>query len=163
MPVLRHPRTAASPARTSAPSAGQLVATGAFVNLVVALQQTLVVPAVPQLPSLLGTTPGAVSWVVTATLISGAVATPVLQIGGAVTALGYLGFRLGLVPAAADIVWATVVGIGYAALPMLVVRHAPASEIGSASGLHIITLVGVAPGLAAVALGHRAHTTREDR
>lgn len=50
----------------------------AFACLVVALQQTLVVPAVPQFPHLLGTSAGAVSWLVTATLLTGAIATPVL-------------------------------------------------------------------------------------
>lgn len=71
-------RTAEVPvAPRASRSAGRLIAAASFVNLVVALQQTLVVPAVPRLPQLLGTTPVAVSWVVTATLVSGAVATPV--------------------------------------------------------------------------------------
>lgn len=55
-----------------------LVAVSAFSCLVVALQQTLVVPAVPRFPGLLDTTPAAVSWLVTATLLTGAVATPVI-------------------------------------------------------------------------------------
>ncbi|MDY6054409.1 MFS transporter [Micrococcus sp.] len=60
----------------SSPTA--LTAVGAFACLVVALQQTLVVPAVPGLPAELGTSAAAVSWLVTATLLSGAVATPIL-------------------------------------------------------------------------------------
>lgn len=44
----------------------------------VALQQTLVIPAVPSFPKILGTSPSNVSWVVTATLLTGAVATPVV-------------------------------------------------------------------------------------
>ena len=45
---------------------------------VVALQQTLVVPLIPEWPRLLGTTPDNASWLVTATLLAGAVATPIL-------------------------------------------------------------------------------------
>ncbi|UEJ81899.1 MFS transporter [Brachybacterium halotolerans subsp. kimchii] len=57
---------------------GLLIAVAAFGCLVVALQQTLVVPAVPQFPALLGTTQEAVGWLVTATLLTGAVATPII-------------------------------------------------------------------------------------
>lgn len=61
-----------------ATSATGLVAVAGFACLVVALQQTLVVPAVPLLPTVLGTTPGVVSWAVTATLLTGAAATPIM-------------------------------------------------------------------------------------
>ncbi len=54
-----------------------LVVVAGIACLVVALQQTLVVPAVPRFPQLLGTRPAAVSWMVTATLVAGAIATPV--------------------------------------------------------------------------------------
>lgn len=63
-------------APTASPTALILVA--AFSCLVVALQQTLVVPAVPRFPGILGQSPDAVSWLVTATLLSGAVATPII-------------------------------------------------------------------------------------
>ncbi|OYO11468.1 MFS transporter [Enemella evansiae] len=43
-----------------------------------ALQQTILVPLLPQLPRLLGTTAANASWLVTVTLLSGAVATPVI-------------------------------------------------------------------------------------
>ncbi|MDO4240574.1 MFS transporter [Micrococcus sp.] len=66
------------PARAATPSSVALIGVAAFSCLVVALQQTLVVPAVPRLPAVLGETPGAVSWLVTATLLSGAVATPII-------------------------------------------------------------------------------------
>lgn len=56
----------------------ELVAVAGFACLVVALQQTLVVPAVPVLPEVLGTTPSAVSWLVTATLLTGSVSTPIV-------------------------------------------------------------------------------------
>lgn len=55
-----------------------LVAVAGFSCLVVALQQTLVVPAVPRFPAILGASPGAVSWIVTATLLTGAIATPII-------------------------------------------------------------------------------------
>lgn len=55
-----------------------LIVVAGFSCLVVALQQTLVVPAVPVLPDLLGASPVAVSWLVTATLLTGAVATPII-------------------------------------------------------------------------------------
>lgn len=45
---------------------------------VAALQQTILVPLLPQLPRLLGTTAANASWLVTVTLVSGAVATPVI-------------------------------------------------------------------------------------
>ncbi|MDR3084109.1 MAG: MFS transporter, partial [Streptomyces sp.] len=55
----------------------RLIAVAAFCCLVVALQQTLVVPAVPQFPRLLGTSAGLTSWLVTATLLTGAVTTAI--------------------------------------------------------------------------------------
>lgn len=56
-----------------------LIVVMAFSCLVVALQQTLVVPVVPQLPSLLGAAPSTTSWVVTATLLAGALSTPIVS------------------------------------------------------------------------------------
>ncbi|MEV7005154.1 MFS transporter [Streptosporangium sp. NPDC051022] len=46
--------------------------------MVVALQQTLVIPLLPDLPRLLDTSVAGASWLVTATLLTGAVSTPVL-------------------------------------------------------------------------------------
>lgn len=61
------------------PTSGNgLIATAGFGCLVVALQQTLVVPAVPVLPQILGTSPVAVGWLVTATLLTGSLATPII-------------------------------------------------------------------------------------
>ncbi|WP_227878592.1 MFS transporter [Arthrobacter dokdonensis] len=48
-----------------------------FAGVVVALMQTLVIPLIPQLPRLLHTTASNASWVVTATLLAGAVVTPI--------------------------------------------------------------------------------------
>ncbi|GAA4541595.1 MFS transporter [Pseudonocardia xishanensis] len=53
-----------------------LVTVLATAGIVVATQQTLVIPLVPQLPALLGVSAADASWAVTATLLAGAVATP---------------------------------------------------------------------------------------
>ncbi|MGW5606588.1 MFS transporter [Streptomyces sp. NPDC003753] len=54
----------------------------AFGGILMAVMQTVVVPLLPDLPRLTGASPGAVSWTVTATLVSGAVLTPVLGRAG---------------------------------------------------------------------------------
>ncbi|MFG1688155.1 cytochrome P450 [Nonomuraea sp. NPDC049269] len=62
--------------RTSAPPrSGAIVAVLAFAGIVTASMQTLVIPLVPRLPSLLG---ASASWAVTATLLAAAIATPVV-------------------------------------------------------------------------------------
>ncbi|WP_182358635.1 MFS transporter [Tomitella gaofuii] len=73
-----HARADAPTGKNSRPGTALIVVAG-FSCLVVALQQTLVVPAVPEFPGILGTTPETVSWLVTATLLTGAVATPILS------------------------------------------------------------------------------------
>ena len=50
----------------------------AFCGVVVAVMQTIVVPLLPHIPALTGATPTAASWLVTVTLLTGAVFTPVL-------------------------------------------------------------------------------------
>lgn len=54
----------------------------AFGGMLMAVMQTVVIPLLPDLPRLTGSSPGAVSWTVTATLLSGAVLTPVLGRAG---------------------------------------------------------------------------------
>ncbi|MEW1928542.1 MFS transporter [Streptomyces sp. NPDC088360] len=54
----------------------------AFGGILMAVTQTVVVPLLPDLPRLTGSSPGAVSWLVTATLLAGAVLTPVLGRAG---------------------------------------------------------------------------------
>lgn len=49
----------------------------ALCGIGVALMQTLIVPLLPQLPVLLDATPENTSWAVTATLLAGAVITPI--------------------------------------------------------------------------------------
>ncbi|MEV0265145.1 MFS transporter [Streptomyces sp. NPDC050617] len=57
---------------------GGFVTVLAFCGIVVSVMQTLVVPLVADLPKLLHTTTSNASWVITATLLAGAVATPVM-------------------------------------------------------------------------------------
>ncbi|MDX3530435.1 MFS transporter [Streptomyces sp. ID05-39B] len=57
---------------------GALVPVLAFAGIVVAVMQTLLVPVIKDLPQLLATSPGNATWVLTSTLLSGAVATPIM-------------------------------------------------------------------------------------
>lgn len=58
---------------------GVVIAVLALCGTLVSLQQTMVLPLLPDLPRLIGTSPGNASWIITATLLSGAVATPVIS------------------------------------------------------------------------------------
>lgn len=85
----QHPRTAA-PAGTAAAGrepdlglpaergSGLLIAVLAFAGIVVAVMQTLLIPVIGQLPQLLHTSLSNATWAMTATLLSGAVATPIM-------------------------------------------------------------------------------------
>lgn len=64
--------------RAARPDHGGLVVVLAFAGIVVSLCQTLVIPLLGMLPEITGTTPANAAWVVTATLLTGAVAGPVL-------------------------------------------------------------------------------------
>lgn len=82
---MTHARSAAATANTGgsggeAPAAAPrgVVAVLAFAGISVAVMQTLIVPVVARLPALLGATASDAAWVVTATLLSGAVATPIM-------------------------------------------------------------------------------------
>ncbi|OKI44654.1 hypothetical protein A6A29_35140 [Streptomyces sp. TSRI0281] len=50
----------------------------ALAGVVVALMQTIVIPLVPELPRLLDASAADTTWAITATLLAGAVATPVM-------------------------------------------------------------------------------------
>ena len=74
----------AAPATATARSAravstSAIVATLCLSGTVVALQQTLVVPLLPDFPEILGTSTDNASWLVTSTLLVGAVATPIVS------------------------------------------------------------------------------------
>ncbi len=64
-------------AHAKSPSPRLAVGVLAFVGIVVSLMQTLVVPLIPQLPLLLHTSASNASWIITATLLAGAVITPI--------------------------------------------------------------------------------------
>lgn len=66
----------AAPARER--GGGTLVAVLAFAGIVVALMQTLLIPVIGRLPQLLDTSIANATWAMTATLLSGAVATPIM-------------------------------------------------------------------------------------
>ncbi|NKQ52674.1 MFS transporter [Amycolatopsis sp. K13G38] len=64
--------------RAGAAAPGAVVGVLAFSGIVVALMQTLVIPLVPELPKLLHASSSDTAWAITATLLAGAVSTPVL-------------------------------------------------------------------------------------
>ncbi|MEV6111645.1 MFS transporter [Streptomyces sp. NPDC052109] len=67
--------TTDQPARRAS---GAVVPVLAFAGIVVAVMQTLLVPVIKDLPQLLDTAPSNATWVLTSTLLSGAVATPIM-------------------------------------------------------------------------------------
>ncbi|PVZ14366.1 MFS transporter [Actinomycetospora cinnamomea] len=71
------PHAGVPTARDAAPRPALVVTVLSSVGLVASLCMTLVVPVVPQLPQLLDTSTATASWVITATLLAGAVATPI--------------------------------------------------------------------------------------
>ena len=80
---------------------GSIVGVLALAGIAVSLMQTLVIPIVPRLPVLLGSTPSSTAWAVTATLLAGAVVTPIA---------GRLGDMVGKKPVLLASVAAMVVG-----------------------------------------------------
>ncbi|MGW2047025.1 MFS transporter [Streptomyces sp. NPDC001858] len=64
--------------RPTRQASGAVVPVLAFAGIVVAVMQTLLVPVIKDLPQLLGTEPSNATWVLTSTLLSGAVATPIM-------------------------------------------------------------------------------------
>ncbi|MFD8717822.1 MFS transporter [Streptomyces sp. NPDC059629] len=72
-----HPPAAQAQNPPPPPRLGVVVATLAFTGIAGAMTQTLVLPIVPLLPRLLDAQPSDTAWAVTATLLCGAVSTPV--------------------------------------------------------------------------------------
>lgn len=64
--------------RPAGRASGAVVPVLAFAGIVVAVMQTLLVPVIKDLPQLLDTAPSDATWVLTSTLLSGAVATPIM-------------------------------------------------------------------------------------
>ncbi|OKI00238.1 transporter [Streptomyces sp. CB02923] len=84
-PTAAHPLP--DPTESAAPEASQgarragsgaVVPVLAFAGIVVAVMQTMLVPVIKDLPTLLATAPSNATWIMTATLLTGAVATPIM-------------------------------------------------------------------------------------
>ncbi|EOM77469.1 MFS transporter [Rhodococcus rhodnii] len=146
----------------------------AFAGIVAALMQTLIVPLVPALPTLLDTSPSTASWAVTATLLAGAVTTPIAgRVGDMIgkkpvviaclTSLTIGSVVCALATSAAPFVVGRALqgaGIGTIALGISIMRdRLPAERVGSAIAVMSATLgVGGAVGTPVAALvAERAH------
>ncbi|WP_077063649.1 MFS transporter [Streptomyces sp. MP131-18] len=66
-----------TPPPAATKSANSIVAVLALAGIVVSLMQTIMIPLVPELPRLLNASSSDAAWAITATLLAGAVATPV--------------------------------------------------------------------------------------
>ncbi|CAL9587526.1 Putative multidrug resistance protein MdtD [Streptomyces sp. enrichment culture] len=141
---------------------GATVPVLAFAGIVVAVMQTLLVPVIKDLPQLLETTPSNATWVLTSTLLSGAVATPIMgRLGDlygkrrmlilslAVMVVGALvsAFTDALLPMIAG---RTLQGFAMGAIPLgigLMRDMLPRERLGSAMAL-MSSSIGVGGGLA---------------
>jgi MFS family permease len=136
-------------------------------GIVVSLMQTLVIPLIPKLPALLGASAADTPWVITATLLASAVATPVVgRLGDMYGKRRMLLISLALlvtgsvVAALSDTLTPMVVGralqglaAGVIPLGISIMRdELPAERLGSATALMSASLgVGAALGLPASA------------
>src|SRR4030088_1072176 len=101
-----------------APETGMLVGALAFAGIVVAVMQTLVVPLIPKLPALLHASASNTFWVLTATLLAAATATPVLgRLGDMYGKRRMLLLSLGLL-----VVGSVVCGLSSSLVPIVVGR-----------------------------------------
>ncbi|MGV9612906.1 MFS transporter [Nocardia xishanensis] len=158
----------ASPAVTDAetrrrPTPALLIATLGMVGVVVSLMQTLVIPIIPALPTLLGTSASNASWVITSTLLAGAVFTPISgRLGDMfgkrrVLLANLLSLIAGSVVCASfssllpEIVGRSLQGAAVGAIPLgisIMRDELPAERVGSAMAIMSATLgVGGAIGL----------------
>ncbi|MBK1787695.1 MFS transporter [Prauserella cavernicola] len=95
-----------------------VVAALAFGGIVVSLMQTLVIPLVPLLPSLLGASAADTTWAITATLLAAAVATPTVgRLGDMYGKRRMLLFSIGML-----IVGSVICGLSESLAPMIVGR-----------------------------------------
>jgi len=151
----------AHPAGRPPPRPALVVAVLSSVGLVASLCMTLVVPVVPQLPQLLGTSTATASWVITATLLAGAVATPIAgRLGDMVGKRRVLLATLGLLVAGSVLCATTsallpvligraLQGVAVSAVPLgisLMRDTLPPARLGSGIALMSATL-GIGGGL----------------
>ncbi|MFC3576586.1 MFS transporter [Streptomyces yaanensis] len=106
---------------------GAIVPVLAFAGIVVAVMQTLLVPVIKDLPQLLSTSPSNATWVLTSTLLSGAVATPIMGRLGDL----YGKRRMLLASLAVMVVGALISGLTSAVLPMIVGRTLQGFAMGA--------------------------------
>ncbi|WP_153037489.1 MFS transporter [Amycolatopsis sp. YIM 10] len=162
MPVTT-PAEPADPAPVAARRPNLVVAVLAFGGVTVALMQTVIIPLVPRLPELLGSTPADTAWAITATLLAAAVATPTVgRLGDMYGKRRMLLISLGLLIAGsvlaalstslAPLVVARVLqGLASGVIPLgisIMRDELPAERLGSATALMSASLgVGGALGL----------------
>ncbi|KUJ58516.1 Multidrug resistance protein 3 [Streptomyces sp. MBT84] len=106
---------------------GAIVPVLAFAGIVVAVMQTLLVPVIKDLPQLLSTSPSNATWVLTSTLLSGAVATPIMGRLGDL----YGKRRMLLASLGVMVVGALISGFTSAVLPMIVGRTLQGFAMGA--------------------------------
>jgi len=111
-------------------SAAVVLSTLCLCGIVVSLQQTLLLPLLPNLPVLLDTSADTASWLVTATLLTGAIATPTLsrladmqgkrRMMAVALAVSVLGSLLGAISEAVPLLIAAraLQGVGMALIPI---------------------------------------------
>jgi MFS family permease len=142
---------------------GLVITVLALCGTLVSLQQTLVLPLLPDFPEILGTTSENASWLVTITLLAGAVGTPIVSrladmFGKRLMLLVCLGSVIvGSAIAAMSASLALVVtgrglaGIGTSLVPVgisIMRDHLPAERVGSGVALMSATLgIGGAVGI----------------
>jgi MFS family permease len=157
--------SAAAPngAEKAPPPTGLVITVLALCGTLVSLQQTLVLPLLPEFPEILGTTSENASWMVTITLLAGAVGTPIVSrladmfgkrlmlvlclvfviIGSAVAAMS--------TSLAVVVTGRGIAGIGTALVPVgisIMRDHLPADRVGSGVALMSATLgIGGAVGM----------------
>lgn len=156
-------REPASSSPTSSAGTTAIIAVLALCGTLVSLQQTLVLPLLPDFPEILGTTSDNASWLVTVTLLTAAVGTPIVS-----RLADMFGKRLMLIVC----MWSVIVGSVIAALspslPLVITGraltglgaclvpvgisimrdHLPADRVGSGVALMSATLgIGGAVGM----------------
>ncbi|WP_018156118.1 MFS transporter [Demetria terragena] len=153
-----------SRAARSRPSTPLVVAVLSICGTVVSLQQTLVIPMLPMFPELLNTSADTASWLVTITLLVGAVATPIVarladMFGKRLMMLLCLGTVIvgSLLPALGPETIGVVIagrglqGVGAALIPVgisIMRDELPPNRVGSAVALMSATLgIGGAIGM----------------